>query len=478
MHGENQPEKGSVFKVLLENRPVTALLSVIVCFVIAVGCSTSPPPHSPKTSQKEINAVFDHQKPERGTLSEYQMQDMVMDFADLYVMELWQAFDEILRSDVSRELRIAAQYGKVLFGTAAMGIAAGQYPAANLLDMIVHVSLMRYAVEKYWVPQVYHKQGACLKEVYERLEPRVWKMSEIVLTKPQQDQLRQLIQEWIQANPGQYYVSEVRLSDFVEMGRMHPTAAAREATGLLNDVERALASVDRTLLLSERAMFYLERLPRTLTMQTELVMAQLATMPEIDTLIANTSRLATVAEELPGQVNEMRQDTITELTGWLEIERQKLFADLISQENRLKGLLSEVRKSLEAGSELTDKINTTVRMVDPLYRMFNANNAKDSPTEPVDYIAVLDRSIAAIDRLDALLAHASPLLGPEGQPLNTAALKDTLNLVENQTQRLMDSAFRLGAYLIGIFLIGLLAVLIIYRSVSARISRRAKPRPG
>jgi hypothetical protein len=39
-------------------------------------------------------------------------------------------------------------------------IAAGQYPAANLLDMIVHVSLMRYAVEKYWVLQAYHKQGA------------------------------------------------------------------------------------------------------------------------------------------------------------------------------------------------------------------------------------------------------------------------------------------------------------------------------
>ena len=329
--------------------------------------------------------------------------------------------------------------------------------------------------EKYWVPQVYHNQGAGLKAVYERLEPRAWKMSEMVLTTAQQDQLRKLIQEWIEANPGQYYVSGVRLSDFVEMGGMHPTAAAREATGLLDDVERALASVDRTLLLSERAMFYLERLPRTITMQTELMMAQLATIPEMETLIANTSRLATVAEDLPRQVNEMRQDTITELTGWLEIERQKLFADLISQENRLKGLLSEVRLSLEAGSELTDKINATVRMVDPLYRMMNS---KPSTTRIADYIVVLDRSIAAIDRLDVLLAHASPLLGPEGQPLNTAGLKETLTLVENQTQGLMDSAFRLCAYLIGIFLIGLLAVLIIYRSVSARISRPEKPRPG
>ncbi len=454
-----------MLEVLLQNRIVAASLLTIICLIIAVGCSTSRPPHSPKTSQQEINAVFDDQKPERGTLSEYQMQDMVMDFADLYVMELWQAFDEILRSEVSKQIRTTAQYSKVLFGSAAMSIAAGQYPAANLLDMIVHMSLMRYAVEKYWVPQVYHKQGAGLKAVYERLEPRVWKMSEMVLTTAQQDQLRKLIKEWIEANPGQYYVSEVRLSDFVEMGGMHPTAALQEAKGLLDDVEKALASVDKTLLLSERAMFYLERLPRTITMQTELMIDQLTTMPEVETLIANTSRLATVAEDLPGQVNEMRQETIKELTVWIEIEREKIFADLISQENRLKGLLSEVRKSLEAGSELTDKINATVRVVDPLYRMINAS-------EPVDYIAVLDRSIATIDRLDAFLSHASPLLGPEGQPLNTAALKETLTLVENQTQGLMNSAFRLGAYLIGIFLIGLLAVLIIYRSVSARISRR------
>ncbi len=466
-----------MFKILIKNRLSTVSFLTFVCLIIAVGCSTSPPSHGQKTSQKEIDAVFDDKRPERGTLSEYQMQDMVMDFADLYVMELWQAFDEILRSDVSKQIRITAQYSKVLFGSAAMSIAAGQYPAANLLDMIVHMSLMRYAVEKYWVPEVYRKQGAGLKAVYERLEPRIWKISEIVLTREQQDQLRKLIQEWIEANPGQYYVSEVRLSNFVEMGGMHPTAAVQEAKGLLDDVERALADVDRTLLLSERAMFYLERLPRTITMQTELMIDQLTTMPEVETLIANTSRLATVAEDLPRQVNEMRRDTITELTGWLEIERQKLFADLISQENRLRGLLSEVRLSLEAGSELTDKINTTVRLVDPLYRMINANNAKASPTESVDYIAVLDRSIAAIERLDALLIRASPLLGPEGQPLNTAALKDTLNIIDDQIQRLMDSAFRHSVYLIGIFLIGLLAILIAYRFVSARISRSAKPRP-
>lgn len=374
---------------------------------------------------------------------------------------------------MSKEVRTAAQYGKVLYASAAMSIAAGQYPAANLLDMIVHMSLARYAVEKYWVPQVYGEEGNRLKMVYERLEPRIWQMSEVILTGEQQNQLRQLIQKWIELNPGQYYVSDVRLSDFVEMGGMHPTVAVQEAGGLLADVERALADVDQTLLLSERGMFYLERLPRTITLQTELMIDQLTTTPEVEKLLADadrfadvSERLAAVAENLPGQVHAMRQATITELTGWLESERQKIFNDLKSEEKRLKDVLTEVNQALDTGSELTDKLNSTVRMADSLYRLVDA-----SPTSMADYIDALNRGDAVIDKLNALLSQVAPLLGPDGQPLNVAALEDTLNRVENHTQRLMNAAFRLGAYLIGIFLVGLLLVLIAYRFMATRISR-------
>jgi len=463
----------TMFNVLFRNNLMTLSLPMIVCLALVVGCSTLTSSNSQTTTQKEVEAVFDDQRPGRGTLSEYQMQDMVMDFADLYVMELWQAYDEIRRSEVSKEIRTAAQYGKVLYTSAAMSIAAGQYPAANLLDMIVHMSLGRYVVEKHWVPQVYGAEGHRLKAVYERLEPRIWQMSEIVLTKEQQDQLRGLIQKWIELNPGQYYVSDIRLSDFVEMGGMHPTAAVREASGLLVDVEKALADVDRALLLSERGMFYLERLPRTMTLQTELMIDQLATTPEVEKLLADANRLTgvserlvTVAEDLPRQVHAMRQATIAELTSWFESERQKIFDDLKSEEKRLKDVLTEVNQALDTGSELTDKLNATVRMADSLYRLVDA-----SPTSMADYIDVLNRGGAVIDRINALLKQAAPLLGPDGQPLNMAALEDTLNRVENHTQRLMNAAFSLGVYLIAIFLVGLLLVLIAYRHVATRISR-------
>jgi hypothetical protein len=98
---------------------------------MVVGCSTLPPVSSQTATQNEVDAVFDDKRPERGTLSEYQLQDMVMDFADLYVLELWQALDEIRRVDVSKEVRTTAQYGKVLYASAAMSIAAGQYHSST-----------------------------------------------------------------------------------------------------------------------------------------------------------------------------------------------------------------------------------------------------------------------------------------------------------------------------------------------------------
>jgi hypothetical protein len=56
----------AMFQVFLKCRLVTASLPTILCLIIAVGCSTSPPSNIQKTSQKEIDAVFDDKQPERG----------------------------------------------------------------------------------------------------------------------------------------------------------------------------------------------------------------------------------------------------------------------------------------------------------------------------------------------------------------------------------------------------------------------------
>ena len=72
----------------------------------------------------------------------------------------------------------------------------------------------------------------------------------------------------------------------------------KETHGLLVDVEKALVKVDEAFLLAERGMFYLERAPRIFYLQTELLMDQVTTNPEVVQLVGDVNRVTQTAERL------------------------------------------------------------------------------------------------------------------------------------------------------------------------------------
>jgi hypothetical protein len=437
-----------------------ALLVSSLSFVLG-GCVSFPDRQDPPDVEDQVDIVFNESPASERQLSEAQLQDMVMDFADVYAVGILQGFDEIKLNPPSKQARTTAQYGKVLYTSAAVNIAAGQKPAANLLDMIVHVSLARHALETYWAPEVYGPSADRLRAAYVRLETEAWRMSNGILTPEQQTQLLGLIHKWIEANPGQHYVAEVRLSDFVDLAGDEPSPTAQEATGLLAEVDRAVAVADQALMVSERGMYFFARLPRTMTLQTELMIDQVTSTPEMQQMLLNTTRfadvserLATVAEGLPQQLVEVRRTS------------RELFSDLNAQQAEIRPLIGDVQRTLETSSLLTDKINATIQALAPLYDRINA-----SPTDFSDYLEALDRGIILVDRATTLLAKAEPLLGPEGQPVNPDFVDGILEHVDTHSQRVLDRGFTQGIILIGVFLFGLLLVLVTYKLVSLRIER-------
>src|SRR5512139_1150638 len=100
--------------------------------VLLGGCR----PTAPYTG---VNAVA--QKAGPGSLTQVQLQALVMNFADVYVMTTWQAYDAIRSSTTDPKRRALAQYFKVITTSNAMTIAAGRNSIVNLLDMLVFVSL-------------------------------------------------------------------------------------------------------------------------------------------------------------------------------------------------------------------------------------------------------------------------------------------------------------------------------------------------
>ena len=260
----------------------------------------------------------------------------MMNSADIYVMSVWQAYDEIRRSTTDPMTRAQAQYLKVFSASNATAIAPGRNAAVNLLDMLVFVSLGRYSVETYWETKVFGSHGTALSKSYRKLEQEIWNMSSRVLTEAQQKKLRDLIRQWIAANPYQYYTAAIRLSDFAEMQGVS-AAGQVEAGTLLADVENAVAVVEQELLVSERVMYLAERLPRMMTMQTELLLDQVASAPDaaqvrtnLNTFAQATERLSVTAAGLPKQITEERQAAIDHAFNRLGAERKQMMIDLSS----------------------------------------------------------------------------------------------------------------------------------------------------
>lgn len=227
--------------------------------------------------------------------------------------------------------------------------------------MVVFVTLGRMAVEEYWQPQVYGKAGKPLLDSYRRLEREIWAIASQVLAPAQQEELRRVIGQWRQAHPGQHYVADVRLSNFARLrGGPLIEAAATPATGLVASVEEATRAADEAVLLAERLMFHLERLPNVITLQTDLILDQVAVSPTVKAIVEDASRatrtaerLADLLERLPVLVAAERKAAIEQATGWLGTDQPPL-----------RSLLGDVRQTLAAGSELAGSVDKTVHALD------------------------------------------------------------------------------------------------------------------
>lgn len=228
------------------------------------------------------------------------LQQEMMDFSDRFTMAVWQALDQYLRGESDPQKRSAAEHWKVLYSAATMQIAAGRDPAGSLLDMAVLTDLAEWSVARSWNPQVFGKGGEPLLEALRGMKKDLWSILDGILSTDQRGQLKAIIEDWKQRHPGALYVAGIRLDD-ISSAR---TGKEQKNGGLLliADVSRAVGKVDEALQYGERAMFYLERLPRLTTMQTSLALAQAGSAPAVLSLAGSAEKASSAITELPDKV--------------------------------------------------------------------------------------------------------------------------------------------------------------------------------
>jgi hypothetical protein len=203
------------------------------------------------------------------TPAEFELQQEVQRFTTEFTDRIVQA-TEALEGSSRPDVRAQALRKNLAYISSAMEIASGPLAEINLLDMIVFVRLSESALHRHWIPELYGDEGAELAEVFARSEQTLAELAARALSPDQRQQLANVVDEWLAQNPNQLRVEGIRLSDFAhEAGSVAAQRAAR-AKGLLSSVKVATRTADQALLLSERLLFLLHRVPSLWRFQARL----------------------------------------------------------------------------------------------------------------------------------------------------------------------------------------------------------------
>ena len=241
----------------------------------------------------------------------------------------------------------------------------------------------------------------------------------------------------------------------------------------LAGMDPAVREIAQTRLLAERALFLTQKMPQLLRWQTELLSINAVEMPAVQQLVSNSTqiaasveRFAIVAERLPGLVST---------------EREEIVRALQSQEKGLTPLVNEVHQTLDAGSQMSASLNTTLTTFDAVMKRFGVgetNNAGPPKTnaEPFriqDYGQTAAKLEAAARQLTELLVTLDRTIGSTNLAQLSAQVGPVVRQAQSGGKEIVNFAFWKGVLLAAIVLLAAL----IYRFLGPRLSstRTATP---
>jgi len=404
-------------------------------------------------------------------------------FADEFTVLVAQASDTFATQVATPEARTLALGWKTGVANTAMINATGPNPTANLLDMVVMVSLARMAFEEYWVPH-YGKPAEPMLAITRNLEGDIWEVADRVLSRPQQVELKELIREWREKYPEQVYFS-VRLRDFAELATPQQAGANTALDSLLklsfldpfSGLDPTTRELAQTRFFAERALYVLERMPRLLRWQSELLVAQTLAAPEVQRIVSNTTGFAQSADQLTRAVQQFPEQ--------FAVEREQIMKGLASQTPELQALSTQLQQTFRAGSEMATSVDAAVKSLDSFIhnvtpprptapapgegdtsRVASAGTTAGKPFDVTEYGAAAAEIAKAAQQLDTL-THSLQKTTPE--------VTEVVQHARMQGKELVDYAFHRALLFLALALIGIVVAVPACRWLAPRAGRRSPP---
>jgi len=158
----------------------------------------------------------------------------------------------------------------LVYIASALDIATAPVPEANLLDMVAFVELARDTCRTGWSVDVHGEYGAAVLAALDAASTDVWRVARALLSPEKEDDLRRLVREWHDENPGLMEIAAVRLPAFSTVAGRGESRAEITARGLFSYVKKGVTEADMARLLGERALFLALRMPFLVRLQARL----------------------------------------------------------------------------------------------------------------------------------------------------------------------------------------------------------------
>lgn len=436
--------------------------------VLALGTGCRLVKSTAELPARAVNTVTPGPKEKEGA-SPVEMQQTLLRFADGFSSQMIDAVDDLAhgtnRLTTAEALRI-----KLAFTTECTSIVTGPNAIANLIDMTAFVTVTRMSIEQYWQPKEYGDSAQSMLEYCRFAETEIWRVASTALTQTQLAQLREAIETWHKNQPSPACMLGTRTIELAtEIKRANKEAANAPGNVLgllmldpLAGMDPAVREIAQTRLFAERAIYLMQKLPNTLRWQTELMSLNTVDIPAVQQVVTNSTQIAATLDRFA--------DTAEKLPAQVSAEREAIVTALKTQEKDVASLFN-------AGTAMSDSLNTTFKTFDALMQRFGVGEtnkpAKGTNAQPFriqDYAATAAQLESTAKGLTELMLTLDRTLGSTNLTALSAQFSPAVVQAQAGGRSVVDYAFWKGILLIGVALVAAL----VYRFLSTRWTTPAR----
>ncbi|HUR44512.1 MAG TPA: hypothetical protein VMZ27_01455 [Candidatus Saccharimonadales bacterium] len=444
-------------------------LGLVLCFIIFItGCSLLPHKNTPP-AEMQLRTLRQKQHGTPEGIIPTELQAELMRYADQYGTVLSRSMGTFAGRLESADSRARAEEFKVDQASAAVFIAAGPQAHVSLLDMIVLVTLGRRALETNWAEASAGTLDSLL-ETYAKLETNLWALAARHLAREQCDELRTLIQQWRDSHPEPEATAFIRFADVAQQSDNdlpRDSTLGRSVLDLPNlDPLAGLGAIPRVTeqarFLTDRAMYWGQRLPVVAQWRSELLAAHLVQTPELRQLFSVAEGMTNTFAQLPALVTRERSAAIQQMFAELARQQTNLIAQLVAQEGQVSGFLTNVHSVLGSGAAAA---TAAWRLVDSTRELLGQSTNKEMgrslghgrPFDIREYATAMTELSASARDLNELMQATDGTL--------PKVLSQTASIGEGVANHL----FKLGLIFGALIVAGLVVALLAYRYLGRKL---------